>query len=34
VTGTIGLYIVIMRPKWFYALTEKIYGNTPIETAA
>lgn len=33
ITGTIGLYIVIMRPKWFYALTEKIYGSPPVETA-
>lgn len=25
VTGTIGLYVVIARPKWFKALVEKIY---------
>jgi predicted lysophospholipase L1 biosynthesis ABC-type transport system permease subunit len=27
VTGTIGLYIVVMRPKWFYELAEELYGG-------
>lgn len=27
VTGSIGLYVVIMRPPWFKALVEKIYGG-------
>jgi hypothetical protein len=27
VAGAIGMYVVIMRPRWFKELVEKLYGN-------
>ena len=30
VAGSIGLYVVLVRPPWFYELAERLYGGTRV----